>query len=92
MSRTVAPAGIQGATASSSAFWVAKPIAPSVASTRQRQGPVPVAHRQHQHLMAIRQFGLIHNQDDGLVLADRLLQDLARERLHDLVAEDQRIA
>src|SRR4051795_3411954 len=90
MSLTVASAGTQGVTASRSAFWVAKPMAPSPPG--QRQGPFPVAQRQHQHLMPVRELGLIQDQDDRLTLGDCLLQDLARERLHDLVAEDQRIA
>jgi hypothetical protein len=38
ISRTLARVGSQRATASSSAFWVSNPIAPSVSSTRQASG------------------------------------------------------
>ena len=67
-------------------------MAPSVVATRQGQRAFPVAQGQHQHLMPIGELGLIQDQDDRLALGDRLLQNLARERFHGLVAEDQRIA
>ena len=42
--------------------------------------------------MPVGEPGLIQHQDDRLVPGGHLLQNLARERLHDRVADDQRIA
>jgi hypothetical protein len=58
----------------------------------QRQGALTVAQRQHQHLVAVRHFGLIQDQDKGLAIGGCPLQDLARKRLHDVVTDHQGIA
>jgi hypothetical protein len=42
--------------------------------------------------MAVGHLGLVKDQDDRLASRARPLQDLARERLHDRVADPQRIA
>lgn len=51
-----------------------------------------MAQRQHQHLVAVRHFGLIQDQDKGLAIGGCPLQDLARKRLHDVVTDHQGIA
>src|ERR1700751_5240503 len=77
---------------------MAKPIAPSVSSTRPASGKALLslskgtpAHTQHQDVVAIRGLGLIAKQRDGLPGFGQPGQDLAGERFHNRVAEYQNI-
>ena len=57
---------------------------------RQRHRSLAKAQRQHQNLVAVGELG--QDQNHGIAQRRRLFQNLARERLHDLVADDQGIA
>src|SRR4051812_45074803 len=59
---------------------------------RQRHRSLAKAQRQHQNLVAVGELGLVQDQNHGIAQRRRLFQNLARERLHDLVADDQGIA
>ena len=59
---------------------------------RQRHRSLAKAQRQHQNLVAVGELGLVQDQNHGIAQRRRLFQNLARERLHDRVADDQGIA
>jgi hypothetical protein len=56
---------------------------------RQRQRPLPAAHRQHQHLRPVGKLGLVHDQGDRLAIRGGLDQNLAGEGFHDRIGAHQ---